>query len=97
MIKKTPLQMNKLKGQHFLENPEIIKRIVEKSGIRPTDIVLEIGPGNGNLTHLLLQQSKQVIAIEVDTRMIAELFKRFSPYSPMGKKLTILKGDAIKT
>lgn len=46
--------MNKLWGQHFLENPEIIKRIVEKSGIRPTDVVLEIGPGNGNLTHLLL-------------------------------------------
>jgi len=36
---------------------------------------LEIGPGNGNLTHLLLQNAKNVIAIEVDTRMIGELMK----------------------
>lgn len=42
--------MNTTKGQHFLINPEIIKMIVEKSAISSTDIVLEIGPGNGNLT-----------------------------------------------
>lgn len=89
--------MNKTRGQHFLENPEIIKMIVERAGINPTDIVLEIGPGNGNLTHLLLQHSQKVVAIEVDSRMISELLKRFSPYSASGQKLTILKGDAIKT
>jgi 16S rRNA A1518/A1519 N6-dimethyltransferase RsmA/KsgA/DIM1 with predicted DNA glycosylase/AP lyase activity len=50
--------MNKTKGQHFLINPEIIKMIVEKSAISQTDIVLEIGPGNGNLTQLLLQSAR---------------------------------------
>jgi 18S rRNA (adenine1779-N6/adenine1780-N6)-dimethyltransferase len=40
--------------------------IVEKSNIKATDTVLEIGPGNGNLTSLLLQTAKQVTAIEVD-------------------------------
>lgn len=89
--------MNKTKGQHFLVNQEIIKNIVEKSSINPTDIVLEIGPGNGNLTHLLLQRAKGVVAIEVDTRMVSELMKRFSPYSDMGRKLTLIHGDAIKT
>lgn len=89
--------MNKTKGQHFLVNPEIIKMIVEKSAISPTDTVLEIGPGNGNLTQLLLQSARSVTAIEVDPRMISELIKRFSPYSPLGKKLTLLKGDAMKT
>lgn len=46
--------MNKSKGQHFLINQEIIKMIVEKSQIKPTDIVLEVGPGNGNLTSLII-------------------------------------------
>lgn len=90
IVQKTPLLMNKTKGQHFLVNQEIIKMIVEKSSIKPTDTVLEIGPGNGNLTHLLLQNAKQVVAIEVDSRMISELMKRFSPYSDAGRKLTIL-------
>jgi 16S rRNA A1518/A1519 N6-dimethyltransferase RsmA/KsgA/DIM1 with predicted DNA glycosylase/AP lyase activity len=52
--------MNKTRGQHFLENPNIIRAIVEKSCVRPTDVVFEIGPGNGNLTQLLLEQGKKV-------------------------------------
>lgn len=97
IVQKTPLLMNKTRGQHFLENPEVIKSIVQKSAVNPTDIVLEIGPGNGNLTKLLLDSAQKVIAIEVDPRMIGELTKRFPPYSDAGKKLVLLKGDAIKT
>ena len=97
IIQKTPLLMNKTHGQHFLENPEIIKMIVQRAAVKTTDTVLEIGPGNGNLTKLLLDSSRKVIAIEVDTRMISELLKRFPKYSEKGKKLTIIKGDAIKT
>lgn len=48
VVQKSGFLMNKSRGQHFLENPNIIKSIVEKSCIRPTDVVLEIGPGNGN-------------------------------------------------
>ena len=55
IVQKTPLLMNKTKGQHFLVNPEVIKMIADRSGIKPTDIIMEIGPGNGNLTSLLLQ------------------------------------------
>lgn len=97
IVFKTPLLMNKSRGQHFLENPEIIKSIVEKSAVRPTDVVLEIGPGNGNLTKLLLDKAQKVVAIEVDPRMIGELTKRFPQYSESGRKLVLLKGDAIKT
>lgn len=97
IVMKTPLLMNKARGQHFLENPEIIKSIVEKSAIRSTDVVLEIGPGNGNLTKLLLDKGQRVVAIEVDPRMIGELTKRFPQYSESGRKFTLLKGDAIKT
>lgn len=44
--------------------------------LRPTDVVLEIGPGTGNMTVKLLRACKQVIAVEVDPRMVAELQKR---------------------
>ena len=97
IVQRTPLLMNKSRGQHFLENPEIIKSIVQKSAVCPTDVVLEIGPGNGNLTKLLLDSAQKVIAIEVDSRMIGELTKRFPSYSETGKKLVLIKGDAIKT
>ena len=49
---------------------------MEKSGIKATDIILEIGPGTGNLTASLLERGKKVIAIEVDARMVAEVTKR---------------------
>ena len=50
--------------------------MINKSGIKETDIVLEIGPGTGNLTMQLLKRCKKVIAIEVDVRMLSELKKR---------------------
>lgn len=44
--------------------------------MKPTDTVLEIGPGTGNLTVKLLEVAKKVIAVEVDPRMIIELQRR---------------------
>jgi len=52
--------MNKTHGQHLLKNPLILQALVEKSELKNTDTVLEIGPGTGNLTMLLLQQVKKV-------------------------------------
>ena len=65
-------------GQHILKNPLVVKSIVEKAALRGSDIVLEIGPGTGNLTVKLLEQVKKVIAVEFDPRMVAELQKRVS-------------------
>ena len=83
------------KGQHILKNPGIINDMVEKSGIKETDIVLEVGPGTGNLTIRLLEKCKKVIAIEVDVRMVSELRKRVLN-TPYENKLEIIHGDAIK-
>lgn len=63
-------------GQHILKNPLIVQGIVDKSALRPTDTVLEIGPGTGNLTVKCLEKVKRVVACEVDPRMVAELQKR---------------------
>jgi 18S rRNA (adenine1779-N6/adenine1780-N6)-dimethyltransferase len=63
-------------GQHILKNPLIVQGLVDKAALRPTDTVLEIGPGTGNMTVRMLEKVKKVIACEVDPRMVAELQKR---------------------
>lgn len=55
-------------GQHILKNPLVIQSMVEKAAVRPTDVVLEIGPGTGNMTVKLLEKAKRVVACEIDTR-----------------------------
>ena len=60
-------RLDKSFGQHILKNPKIIESIVEKAEIKPTDTVLEIGPGTGNLTVKLLQVAKKVIYLTVST------------------------------
>lgn len=88
--------MQKSKGQHLLKNPMILNEIVNKSGIKPSETVLEIGPGTGNLTMLLLEIAKKVIAIELDPRMVAQLLKRVGA-SEYQSKLQIIQGDVLKT
>ncbi|KAI5708806.1 hypothetical protein M8J76_003644 [Diaphorina citri] len=90
------IQFNKDFGQHILKNPLIIQSIVDKGAIRPTDTVLEIGPGTGNMTVKILEQAKKVIACEIDPRLVAELQKRVQG-TPYQAKLEILVGDVIKT
>ena len=57
--------------------------------------VLEIGPGTGNLTMKLLEKCKQVVACEVDPRLVAELRKRVQP-TAYSQNLNIIVGDVIK-
>ena len=71
------------------------QNIIEKSSIKPSDLVLEIGPGTGNLTHLLLERCKKLTAVEIDPRMISELTKRVHKLGYQ-HKFQILQGDAIK-
>jgi len=94
-IKHHDFSMNKTFGQHLLKNPQIIDSIVEKAELKSTDVVLEIGPGTGNLTLKLLPHVKQVIAVEVDPRMAAELQKRVQS-TPYMSKLHIIVGDFLK-
>ena len=83
-------------GQHILKNPLVAQGIVDKANIRPSDIVLEVGPGTGNLTVRILEQARKVVAVEMDPRMAAELTKRVHG-TPGEKKLEILLGDFMKT
>ncbi|XP_076317618.1 dimethyladenosine transferase [Tachypleus tridentatus] len=95
-IQKQGIQFNRDLGQHILKNPLIVNSMVEKAAIRSTDVVLEVGPGTGNMTVKLLDKSKRVVACEVDPRLVAELQKRVQG-SPSQSKLQIIVGDVLKT
>jgi len=92
----TGMMFKKDFGQHILKNPLIIQSMVDKAAVRQNDVVLEIGPGTGNMTVKLLEKAKRVIACEIDPRMVAELQKRVQG-SPFQSKLQIMVGDVLKT
>ncbi|KAK4528202.1 hypothetical protein GAYE_SCF53G6137 [Galdieria yellowstonensis] len=88
-------EFKKEKGQHILKNPLVVNSILEKAALKPTDIVLEIGPGTGNMTVKLLQLVKKVIAVEIDPRMTVELYRRVQ-FSPLKERLELIQGDILK-
>ena len=93
---KNLVSANTSLGQHFLKNPAVISSIIQKSGVKSTDVVLEVGPGTGNMTMPLLQQAKKVVALEYDSRMVRELLKRVES-TEHHHKLQVIQGDAMKT
>ncbi|KAF4568395.1 Dimethyladenosine transferase [Pleurotus pulmonarius] len=92
---RNPLFNTERFGQHILKNPLVAQAIVDKANIRPTDRVLEVGPGTGNLTMRILEKAKSVTAVEMDPRMAAELTKRVQG-KPEQRKLDIIIGDFVK-
>lgn len=64
-------------GQHFLVNPHVVRRIMSSCELHPADIILEIGPGKGALTHALSPHVKTVIAVEKDGRLAERLKREF--------------------
>jgi 16S rRNA (adenine1518-N6/adenine1519-N6)-dimethyltransferase len=78
-------------GQHFITDPNILRRIVAGSGVRAGDRVLEIGPGLGSLTRALLNAGARLWAIEADSRMVEYL-------ESLGlKELHLRVADALET
>ncbi len=71
------IQLTKSLGQNFLHDAHQLQRIAEAGEITKTDRVLEIGPGLGPLTELLLARAGEVLAIEMDMRLVAVLRERF--------------------
>jgi len=89
------LTADKSRGQHFLKNPLVVNSIVDKSELRATDTVLEIGPGTGNMTVKLLAAARKVVAVEVDPRMVAEVQKRVAE-TDGASRLQIMFADILK-
>ncbi len=77
-------------GQHFLKDKKALKKIVRIINPQPEDILIEIGPGKGALTFLLIPKAGKIFAIEKDTRL-ADLLKERAP-----KNLQVLEDDILK-
>lgn len=78
-------------GQHFLTSPDWAKRIVDALGNVSQSTVLEIGPGRGILTSLLVPAARRVIAVEIDRVLAAQLRLQFG----MARNVEILEADIL--
>ncbi|HXE42516.1 MAG TPA: rRNA adenine N-6-methyltransferase family protein, partial [Candidatus Baltobacteraceae bacterium] len=74
---KRDIQLTKSLGQNFLHDENQLRKIVEAAELTKADKVLEIGPGLGPLTELLLESASEVLAIEKDERLVEVLRERF--------------------
>ncbi len=79
-------------GQHFLQDPEIISRIIETADVHKEDVIVEIGPGRGALTFRMAEIASEVIAIEIDSAIVGNLKERAVSYPG----LTIVEADALQ-
>lgn len=79
-------------GQYWLRDRAALRRIVEAAALGPQDVVLEIGPGPGALTELLLEVAGQVVAVELDGRFAAALRDRLGARP----NLQVVQGDILK-
>ncbi|MBO4633051.1 MAG: ribosomal RNA small subunit methyltransferase A [Lentisphaeria bacterium] len=78
-------------GQNFLVDSNFVESIVRSANIQPSDRILEIGPGFGALTGLLLETGARVTAIEFDRKLAAWLRERYK-----NTALKLIEGDACK-
>ncbi len=98
ILHKYKIQANKSLGQNFLVNDNVIDEIIRSSNIDKQDLIIEIGPGLGVLTNRLLQESNNVIAVELDKRMVNILKDRFAQNinDKAESKLEIINEDILK-
>jgi 16S rRNA (adenine1518-N6/adenine1519-N6)-dimethyltransferase len=82
-------------GQHFLRRPSVAARIVEAARIRPEELVVELGPGEGALTERLLGTGARVVAVELDRDLAARLRERFGEEESAGR-LEVIEADFTK-
>lgn len=80
IIKKYGLSMKKSLGQNFLIEPNILTKIIQVSGIDRETNVIEVGPGIGALTERIAREANQVLAFEIDQRLLPILADTLSPY-----------------
>ena len=92
LMKKYNISASKSLGQNFLVDDNVVNNIIKSSNVGEEDLIIEIGPGLGTLTNMLVQKAGRVIAIELDTRMIEILEDRFKLYN----NFEIINDDILK-
>ena len=92
LLKRYDLRAHKGLGQNFLQDPLALEKIVSAAEIRPSDTVLEIGPGLGSLTRYLAVSAKEVVAVELDENLLPALKAVLSPH----ENIRLIHGDILK-
>lgn len=90
LLEERGLAPRKSLGQNFLCDHNLIRRLVDESGVRAGSLVLEVGPGTGTLTEELLERGCAVVACEMDRGLAALLRDR------LGERITLIEGDCLE-
>lgn len=85
------IKAKKSLGQNFLTDQRVARRIIDAVSPLPTDVIIEIGPGAGALTRLLVERGGYVATVEIDARLAGELRR-----SVKTDNLSIVTADALK-
>jgi 16S rRNA (adenine1518-N6/adenine1519-N6)-dimethyltransferase len=88
------IQPTKKLGQNFVIDPNTVRRIVRVAGVSSATTVVEVGPGLGSLTLGLLETGAEVVAVEIDKRLAAQLPITVGDLQP-DARLTVITGDAM--
>jgi len=92
LLERHGLRAHKSLGQNFLQDPLALEEIVSAAKIQPKDTVLEIGPGLGSLTRYLAVAAKEVVAVELDSKLLPLLQAVLAPYP----NVSLIQGDILK-
>ena len=92
ILHRFKLRADKKLGQNFLIDEDIVRRIVEAAELTPADKVLEVGPGIGTLTQGLAESGADVVAVELDKRLLPVLDVTLDGYD----NVRIVNGDILK-
>jgi len=92
ILKQLKIRPKKRLGQNFLIDRNIGDKIIRESELSGDDIVLEIGPGLGILTELLVRNVKKVYAIEIESKFCAYLFEKLAEFD----NIEIINADILK-
>ena len=85
------MKRSHIHAQHFLRGPRLVAELVGHSNIRKNDIVYDLGAGSGVISSVLAGRCRQVIAVEIEPRALAELRKNMASYD----NVTILEQDIL--
>ncbi|MBK9009049.1 MAG: ribosomal RNA small subunit methyltransferase A [Anaerolineae bacterium] len=91
VLKRFGLRANKSLGQNFLQDPRALELIAQTAEIQPTDTVLEVGPGLGSLTRHLAASAREVVAVELDERLLRPLEEITAPH----RNIRVVHGNIL--
>ena len=92
ILNRFKLRADKKLGQNFLIDENVVRQIVEAAELSEADTVLEVGPGIGTLTQGLAESKAQVVAVELDTRLLPVLATTLEGYD----NVRVVHGDILK-